>query len=163
MWKKVNGESTAQHRRASSAADAEDLYLIWDTAGDERLKPSRQWYTYWPVDGLILVYDCSNIQSFLHVQEHLQQINRHPKSMTVLLVSNKCDLGKEKVVVPSAVGKTLADSLGILFLETSAKESVNVQDAFVIAAGGYGHRRQSSTDKDHRSITTGCFSFKMNR
>jgi Ras-related protein Rab-1A len=46
-----------------------------------------------------------------------------------LLVGNKSDLEASRQV-KTEEGKTLADSLGIKFLETSAKDAVNVEKAF---------------------------------
>jgi GTPase SAR1 family protein len=47
-----------------------------------------------------------------------------------LLVGNKCDLVSQKAV-DFNTAKEFADSLGIPFLETSAKNSTNVDDAFL--------------------------------
>ena len=46
-----------------------------------------------------------------------------------LLVGNKSDLEANRQV-KTEEGKNLADSLGIKFLETSAKDAVNVEKAF---------------------------------
>ena len=45
------------------------------------------------------------------------------------MVGNKSDLEANRQV-KTEEGKTLADSLGIKFLETSAKDAVNVEKAF---------------------------------
>merc|ERR1712079_421905 len=44
----------------------------------------------------------------------------------VVLVGNKCDMEDERVISFER-GKQLADSLGLEFFETSAKEDVNVR------------------------------------
>lgn len=49
--------------------------------------------------------------------------------MVKLLVGNKSDLEANRQV-KAEEGKNLADSLGIKFLETSAKDAVNVEKAF---------------------------------
>ncbi|KAI6655969.1 hypothetical protein LOD99_1703 [Oopsacas minuta] len=46
---------------------------------------------------------------------------------------NKCDL-ESKRAVESSTGKEFADSLNIPFIETSAKENINVEQAFVLLA-----------------------------
>lgn len=43
-------------------------------------------------------------------------------------------INEYKKVVDSARGKALADEYGIKFLETSAKNSINVEDAFITLA-----------------------------
>ena len=44
----------------------------------------------------------------------------------VILVGNKCDCEDERVISYER-GKQLADSLGLQFFETSAKENINVR------------------------------------
>jgi GTPase SAR1 family protein len=44
----------------------------------------------------------------------------------VILVGNKCDMEDERVISFER-GKQLADSLGLEFFETSAKENINVR------------------------------------
>ena len=51
------------------------------------------------------------------------------ENVVKLLVGNKSDLEASRQV-KTEEGKTLADSLGIKFLETSAKDAVNVEKAF---------------------------------
>mmetsp|Transcript_61231 Transcript_61231/g.164481 ORF Transcript_61231/g.164481 Transcript_61231/m.164481 type:complete len:103 (-) Transcript_61231:465-773(-) len=50
-----------------------------------------------------------------------------------MLIGNKCDLSSKKAV-DTATAKEYADQLGIPFLETSAKNSANVEQAFVTIA-----------------------------
>ena len=49
--------------------------------------------------------------------------------MIRILVGNKCDL-EENREVSIEEGKALAESYGIEFLETSAKETINISDSF---------------------------------
>ena len=44
----------------------------------------------------------------------------------VILVGNKCDMEDERVISYER-GKHLADSIGLEFFETSAKENINVR------------------------------------
>ncbi len=44
----------------------------------------------------------------------------------VILVGNKCDMEDERVISYER-GKHLADSLGLEFFETSAKDNINVR------------------------------------
>ena len=45
------------------------------------------------------------------------------------MVGNKCDKSDERVVSYDE-GKKLAESLSIPFLETSAKEKINIEEVF---------------------------------
>jgi Ras-related protein Rab-8A len=49
-------------------------------------------------------------------------------------------------VVDSARGKALADEYGIKFLETSAKNSINVEEAFITLAKDIKKRLIDNTD-----------------
>ena len=50
--------------------------------------------------------------------------------MCKVLVGNKCDLEENRQVITEE-GKRLAEEYGIPFLETSAKDNINVEDAFM--------------------------------
>jgi GTPase SAR1 family protein len=58
------------------------------------------------------------------------------------LVGNKCDLTSKKVV-DYTTAKEFADSLGIPFLETSAKNATNVEQAFMTMAAEIKNRLQT--------------------
>ncbi len=57
-------------------------------------------------------------------------------------MGNKSDLEASRQV-KSEEGKTLADSLGIKFLETSAKDAVNVEKAFTTLSNEIKSKVQS--------------------
>jgi Ras-related protein Rab-1A len=84
--------------------------------------------------GIIIVYDVTDLESFNNVKSWLQEIDRFASEhVCKLLVGNKNDMTTKKVV-DTAVAKEFADSLGIKFLETSAKTSENVEAAFLAMA-----------------------------
>ncbi|XP_020592598.1 ras-related protein RIC1 [Phalaenopsis equestris] len=103
---------------------------IWDTAGQERFRTITSSY-YRGAHGIIVVYDVTDQESFNNVKQWLNEIDRYATdSVNKLLVGNKCDLTDERVVAYEA-GKALADEVGIPFLETSAKDATNVEQAFM--------------------------------
>ncbi|XP_074301795.1 ras-related protein RABD1-like [Silene latifolia] len=107
---------------------------IWDTAGQERFRTITSSY-YRGAHGIIIVYDVTEMESFNNVKQWLNEINRYANdSVCKLLVGNKCDLVENRVV-DTQMGQALADELGIPFLETSAKDAVNVEKAFLTMAG----------------------------
>ena len=106
---------------------------IWDTAGQERFRTITSSY-YRGAHGIIVVYDVTDQASFSNVKQWLQEIDRYAcENVNKLLVGNKCDLTTKKVVDYNTA-KEFADGLGIPFLETSAKNSTNVEDAFITMA-----------------------------
>ena len=106
---------------------------IWDTAGQERFRTITSAY-YRGAHGIIMVYDVTNHESFEHVDEWLSEVNRHASDSTLkLLVGNKADLSDDKKV-SSQEAEKFAQTLGISFLETSAKNATNVEAAFLTMA-----------------------------
>jgi len=106
---------------------------IWDTAGQERFRTITSSY-YRGAHGIIVVYDVTDQVSFNNVRQWLQEIDRYAcENVNKLLVGNKCDLTTKKVV-DFNTAKEFADGLGIPFMETSAKNSTNVETAFITMA-----------------------------
>lgn len=102
---------------------------IWDTAGQERFKTITSSY-YKGAHGIILTYDMTDKQSFKDIENWLAEVDKYANENVVkLLVGNKNDLESNRQVTFNE-GKELADSLGIKFLETSAKNSNNVDKTF---------------------------------
>jgi Ras-related protein Rab-1A len=102
---------------------------IWDTAGQERFRTITSSY-YRGAHGIIIVYDVTDKESFQNIQHWLQEIDKYAnEGVMKLLVGNKSDLQSKKVVSYDEA-KELADSLGIGFIETSAKNAHNVEQAF---------------------------------
>jgi Ras-related protein Rab-1A len=70
------------------------------------------------------------------------------------LVGNKSDLEASRQV-KTEEGKTLADSLGIKFLETSAKDAVNVEKAFTTLSNEIKSKVQSKPGNTGRANPSG--------
>lgn len=103
---------------------------IWDTAGQERFRTITSSY-YRGSHGVIIVYDVTNKLSFNNVKMWLSEIERHASpSVNKLLIGNKIDLGNKREVSYEE-GKDFADSMGMSYLETSAKSGDNVEQVFI--------------------------------
>jgi len=106
---------------------------IWDTAGQERFRTITASY-YRGAQGIIVVYDVTNQASFDNIRKWLEEISRYAGSnVTRLLVGNKADL-VEKRVVGAQMAEDLSQHLGISHVETSARSSANVEEAFHLLA-----------------------------
>jgi Ras-related protein Rab-1A len=128
---------------------------IWDTAGQERFKTITASY-YKGAHGIILVYDITDRQSFKDIENWLAEVDKYGNENVVkLLVGNKSDLEASRQV-KTEEGKTLADSLGIKFLETSAKDAVNVEKAFTTLSNEIKSKVQSKPGPAPRSNTGGA-------
>jgi Ras-related protein Rab-8A len=106
---------------------------IWDTAGQERFRTITTAY-YRGAMGILLVYDVTDDKSFANMGNWIRNIEQHAsENVNRILIGNKCDL-VDKKVIDTTRGKSLADEYGIKFLETSAKNSINVDEAFISLA-----------------------------
>ena len=108
-------------------------FLQWDTAGQERFRTITSSY-YRGAHGIIVVFDVTDLESFNNVKQWLHEIDRYAsENVNKLLVGNKCDLTSKRAVTTEQA-KEFADSLGIEYLETSAKNATNVERAFTTMA-----------------------------
>ena len=80
---------------------------VWDTAGQERFRTITQTY-YKGAMGIILVYDCTDQQTFNNISNWLKQIDQHANSnVAKVLVANKCD--RPDKVIETERGRALAE------------------------------------------------------
>jgi Ras-related protein Rab-8A len=105
--------------------------LIWDTAGQERFRTITTSY-FRGCQGILLVYDITVKKTFDNVSNWMDQIIQVNDGQHVckILIGNKCDMVTERKVT-EAEGKKLAEEYKIPFMETSAKDNINVQEAFL--------------------------------
>ncbi|NXL00984.1 RAB42 protein, partial [Mesembrinibis cayennensis] len=105
---------------------------LWDTAGQERFRSITRSF-YRSAAGVLLVFDLTNRASFEHVPEWYREAagDRPP---AFVLVGHKCDLAAERAVSAEEAGH-LAATLGMAFVETSARGNLNVELAFQTLAG----------------------------
>uniref|UniRef100_A0A8B9TXX8 Ras-related protein Rab-43 n=1 Tax=Anas platyrhynchos TaxID=8839 RepID=A0A8B9TXX8_ANAPL len=98
---------------------------IWDTAGQERFRTITQSY-YRSANGAILAYDISKRGSFLSIPLIINF------SVFIFLPGNKSDLSDLREVQLEEA-QNLAERYDniICAIETSAKDSSNVEEAFV--------------------------------
>ena len=103
---------------------------IWDTAGQERFRNIVSSY-YKGAHGIMMVYDITDLESFQNLNSWLIEIEKNAsKNVYKILIGNKNDMEKDRKVTFEQ-GKEFASQYGMKFFETSAKESTNVQEAFV--------------------------------
>jgi Ras-related protein Rab-7A len=127
---------------------------IWDTAGQERFQSLGVAF-YRGADACILVYDITAEKSFEQLNswrdEFLNQANpRDPDNFSFVLIGNKIDKEDERRVIKTkATSWCKSKSLKpIPHFETSAKEAVKVEAAFLQAAS-MALQQISSNDADN--------------
>lgn len=102
---------------------------IWDTAGQEKFRSVNTLY-YRNAAAAVIVYDITNPASFASVSGWLEEIRRHgARHMIIVLVGNKVDL-KASRLVGEREARDFAESNGLLYMETSAKTGVGINEIF---------------------------------
>ena len=81
--------------------------------------------------GAMIVFDVTKRSTFIKVQDWLNEAraNGH-QNINFLLVGNKCDMSADREITVTEA-KDLAFSEGFNYIETSARTSTNVEQAFL--------------------------------
>ncbi|XP_056280868.1 ras-related protein Rab-19-like [Pseudoliparis swirei] len=107
---------------------------VWDTAGQERFRTITQSY-YRSAHGAIIAYDITRRPTFDSVENWIKEVETYGASNVVLvLIGNKTDLEQERQVLFEEACDLAKDKEILAALETSAKESQNVEEAFILMA-----------------------------
>jgi small GTP-binding protein len=102
---------------------------IWDTAGQERYRAITSAY-YRGAVGALLVYDIAKHLTYENVERWLKELRDHADSnIVIMLVGNKSDL-KHLRAVPTDEARDFAEKNNLSFIETSALDATNVENAF---------------------------------
>ena len=106
-------------------------HVQWDTAGQERFKTITSSY-YKGAHGIIVTYDITDRESFSAIENWMNEVEKHASdNISRILVGNKSDM-EEARQVSTEEGKELAEHYNVRFLETSAKDCKNVEEAFTM-------------------------------
>lgn len=108
---------------------------LWDTAGQERFQSLGVAF-YRGADCCVLVYDVNNSKSFDTLDSWrdeflIQASPMDPESFPFVVLGNKVDVEESKRMISSKRAMAFCQAKGgIPYFETSAKEAVNVEQAF---------------------------------
>ena len=103
---------------------------IWDTAGQERFKTVTSAY-YRGADGIIIVFDQTDRESYNNVQNWIEDISRYSADDPVKIIfANKDDIAAEKKTVDNIDITELEKKSGLEIIKTSAKTGEKVTYAF---------------------------------
>ena len=127
---------------------------IWDTAGQERFRAIAK-NLYKGADGILLMYDMSNLVSFNHIKEWINSIKESVdiSKIALIIVGNKCDLTTQEITVDEEKKKNFEDTRKLKIIEASAKKNINVNDSFIVLidkmlALGLGKKKTNGIDDD---------------
>jgi len=111
---------------------------IWDTAGQERFQSLGVAF-YRGADSCVLVYDLTDAKSFESLESWMDEFlvqagPRNAESFPFVVLGNKCDLAQRRQVSESKAKVWCKSKNNIPYFETSAKDAVNVDQAFQVIA-----------------------------
>ncbi|XP_065176286.1 ras-related protein Rab-5B-like [Sycon ciliatum] len=113
--------------------DATVKFEIWDTAGQERYHSLAPMY-YRGAQAAIVVYDITNLDSFGRAKTWVKELQRQASpNIVIALAGNKSDLANKRMVDLDEA-QAYADDNNLLFMETSAKTAMNVNEVFMAIA-----------------------------
>ncbi|CED83521.1 ras protein [Phaffia rhodozyma] len=119
------------YRKQTTIDDEIALLDVLDTAGQEEYGAMREQYMR-TGEGFMLVYSITSRNSFEEISQFHAQILRvkDKDDVPCVIVANKSDLEYERQV-DAQEGRRLAQQLRTICIETSAKQRVNVDEAFL--------------------------------
>ena len=101
---------------------------IWDTSGQEKFRSITKNF-YRNTDGLFVVFDLTKKESYDHVKIWINDAKSHNESIKPILLGNKSDLSDERKV-GNETATNFANKNNLKYLETSAKNGNNINEAF---------------------------------
>ena len=107
-------------------------FVIWDLAGQSQFKRVRQTYVENAEAGIV-VFDVTRKETFDNLETWNKEIKEASPTISLILVGNKIDLVDDRQVTTEE-GQALAQKLGLTYIETSAKDGINIQDSFKMLA-----------------------------
>jgi Ras-related protein Rab-11A len=117
---------------------------VWDTAGQERFRAITSAYYRGSV-GCIIVFDLTKRATFEHVDHWIEERkNFGGDDVIPILIGNKADLRHLRAVTREDA-QAKAQEHGMAYIETSAYDGSNVEEAFVGLIETIYQARQSKT------------------
>ncbi|KAI9475281.1 Vacuolar protein sorting-associated protein 21 [Coemansia sp. RSA 1821] len=145
---------------------------IWDTAGQERFHSLAPMY-YRNAQAALVVYDITRASSLDRAKSWIKELERQANpNIVVALVGNKLDLAAEadesaeeeqpeaeeegkSRQVPTEVARAYAESMNLLFLETSAKTGEGVVEVFTEITKKIDLSKLPSARRNRDQLNTG--------
>ena len=141
--------------------------VLWDTAGQERFH-SMGLNTIKNANGVVVVFDVTNRDSFDSVNNWLEKIKESCKNPALVLFANKADFPKEILKVTNEEIEEFAKKMNLKFFETSAKANKGITEGMSYIANEAfnkitGNNIIIDNKEDDFEIVDGCFGKKKRR
>ncbi|MBN2156314.1 MAG: GTP-binding protein [Candidatus Lokiarchaeota archaeon] len=104
---------------------------IWDIGGQERFSFIRSTF-YKGAAGALLVFDLSRAATWDEIKNWRAEVKQFAGDIPFVLIGNKLDLLADVgEVIDRDEARAYAESQGSVYIETSAKDNTNVDEAFL--------------------------------
>ena len=135
--------------------DGKKLQLqIQNTAGQERFRSISK-NTIKGADGIILMYDISNCQTFEHIKGWISNIKDSIdiNKIALVVVGNKNDLPDDEKKVDEESKKKFEEENNMKIIDASAKTNLNVSESFITLIDkmlklGLGKKKDDDEEND---------------
>ena len=135
--------------------DGKKLQLqIWDTAGQERFRSITK-NCFKGADGIVLMYDISNYQTFKHIKGWISNIKDSIdiNKIALVVVGNKNDLPDDEKKVDEESKKKFEEENNMKIIDASAKTNLNVSESFITLIDkmlnlGLGKKKDEADEND---------------
>jgi Ras-related protein Rab-1A len=104
---------------------------IWDTAGQEKFKSIVSNY-YRNINGIIVVFDLSDIKSFININNWMNERDKFCVANTsTIIVGTKSDIKKSELITYEMISE-ICIKYKASYIETSSKNNFNIDEAFIL-------------------------------
>lgn len=129
-------------------SDRKVKFALWDLAGQTKYQLTRRHF-YEGAQGIILVFDLTRPDSFDDIAKWHDDIKQTvKKDLPGIILGNKADIASGTARIPSDKVEAMAQRLGLGYIETSALEGKNVNEAFLYLAAMLVNQGTEETDED---------------
>ena len=105
---------------------------IIDTAGQEEMQQITD-MAIKDAQAFVIVYSIKSVVSFQETEKYYNKVKQATANPKIVLCGNMCDVSGEERGITIAQGTALAEKWDCPFFETSAKDDINVTQAFEAA------------------------------
>ena len=125
---------------------------IWDTAGQERFHTITAHY-FRGAMGVMLVYDVCDSSSFINIKKWMRSIQKDEGfNGQIMILGNKCD--RKDRVISKGRGEVIANEYGVRYMETSAKENINIDESFMAISKMILDKIQNNKEETELNLET---------
>ena len=126
---------------------------IWDTAGQEKYKSLTASY-FRNTQGVIIVYDVTNAETFDNLKYWIQSIKTNMESqmenLPIIIIGNKIDVENREVQFYDA--ESFSKSYNYPYFETSAKTGENVEESVLFLVKKIMNVRTGMKEQENKNL-----------